>query len=432
MHNYKKTHKLIAFILLLITLLALSGISNAESSIPTVYTPACILMEQDTGRILYSKNANEIMYPASTTKVMTAILALENCNLADIVTVSHSAVFDVPVGYSNANLQEGEQVTVKDLLYVLLIPSANDAAFALAEHISGTVEEFSNLMNQKAEEIGCKNTHFVNPNGIHNEDHYSTAYDLALMGQYAMKNDVFRQIVKQIKYTLPTTNKYDKTDRIFSTTNDLLKEGSSTYYEYCTGAKTGYTDAASNCIIATATKNDINLIAVILHDEKTEDGLNTRAIDCKTLFEYGFNEYSNQIIANSGNIKKNIKIVGATLDTRSLDLALSEDVYAYLPNNYDISSIEENITLNEDIKAPIIAGTKLGKITFTADGYSITADLIATHDVMKQDIVKIIIEIALIVVLLILMAAFMKRRKKKSNHNKSYSFDFYPTYKRKH
>ena len=152
-------------------------------------------------------------------------------------------------------------------------------------------------MNSKAVELGCKDTHFVNPNGIHNEDHYSTAYDLALIGRYAMQFDAFRNIVQKTSYALPTTNKYDKEDRLFNTTNDLIKKNYSSsptnyYYQYATGAKTGYTDAAKSCIVATATKDNISLIAVVLHDSSTEDGLSQRPIDCKTLFEFGFNNYS--------------------------------------------------------------------------------------------------------------------------------------------
>ena len=185
----------------------------------TTNSPSVILMDAKTGKILYSKSAFEQRYPASTTKLITAILTLENCKLTDIATVSHDAIFNVPVGYSHASLQEGERLTIEQLLNVLLIPSANDAAFVLAEHIAGSVDNFSEMMNNKAKEIGCLNTHFVNPNGIHNDDHYSTAYDLALIGKYAMQfNDIMR-IAMVNQYTLPKTNKYDREDRIFNTTN---------------------------------------------------------------------------------------------------------------------------------------------------------------------------------------------------------------------
>ena len=200
----------------------------------TTNSESVLLMDATTGNILYSKNIFEKKYPASTTKLMTAILTLENCELTDIVTVSHNAIFSIPVGYSHASLQEGEQLTVEELLNVLLIPSANDAAVALAEHIAGSVENFSTMMNDKAKELGCLDTHFVNPNGIHDNNHYSTAYDLALIGKYAMKFDDIMRIAKINQYTLPTSNKYDRKDRIFNATNGLITKNDEYYYPEAT------------------------------------------------------------------------------------------------------------------------------------------------------------------------------------------------------
>ena len=429
--------------LLLITLFIILPIfpSYADVSSPNVYAPSCILMDLNTGKILFSKNANDKMYPASTTKVMTAILTLENCKLTDIVTVTHDAVYSVPSGYSIANLFEGEQLSVEQLLNVLLIPSANDAAFVLADYIGGSVDNFANMMNQKAEEIGCKNTHFVNPNGIQNDNHYTTAYDLALIGQYAMKNDIFRKIVSTQKYTLPATNKYDKVDRIFNTTNDLIRSNSKYYYQYATGAKTGYTEAAESCIIATAKKDNMELISIILHDQKTDTGLSTREIDCKTLFEYGFNNYSLKDLVSEGSVQKNISVSNANKDTKSLDLVVDKSISAFVPNGYNSSKVETNIVLNDNIQAPISKGTSLGTITYTIDGSDYTANLLAAHDVFPFDITKTILEIILIIVILILFTSInnhKKKRKKmaskkskcrkskKSARNMYYNFDLYP------
>lgn len=412
-----------------------------EPNIPSVYSPACILMEASSGKVLYSKNANTRMFPASTTKIMTAILTLENCQLDDIAVVSHNAVYSIPSGYSTATLQEGEELTIDQLLHVLLIPSANDAAVVLAEHIAGSVERFADMMNNKAIELGCKDTHFVNPNGIHNENHYSTAYDLALIGQYAMKFDTFRIIVSQTSYALPSTNKYDKEDRLFNTTNELLRENYSSapnnyYYKYATGAKTGYTDPAKSCIVATATKDNISLIAVVLHDETTDSGLSQRPIDCKTLFEYGFNNYSMKQIAAKNSVAKQISVRNATKDTESLDLIYSEDLYGLVPNDVDIASITPNIKLTDDIAAPIFEGTNLGKITFNIDGFDYSCDLLASHTVYKNDFTKTLMELLLLILLLFIFAKIIKKtnkkksKGKKSNRNKkNYVSDFYPTYK---
>ena len=190
-HNLK--HTLLILFLIIITLfgfihpvLAVDS-NNSQKDINindiTTNSSSCLLMDAKTGKIIYAKNAYEKLYPASTTKLMTAILTLENCKLTDTAIVSHNAIYSIPVGYSHASLKEDEELTIEQLLNVLLIPSANDAAIVLAEHISGSVEEFSKLMNEKAKSLGCLNTNFVNPNGIQNKNHYSTAYDLALIGK---------------------------------------------------------------------------------------------------------------------------------------------------------------------------------------------------------------------------------------------------------
>lgn len=317
--------------------------SQSDSSvIPTTYSGACILMDLDVSKVLYSKNANEKMYPASTTKVMTAILTLENCNLSDVAAVSHNAVYSIPSGYSIASLHEGEELTIEQLLNVLLIPSANDAAVVLAEHIAGSVEAFADMMNEKATEIGCTNTHFVNPNGIHNEDHYSTAHDLALIGQYAMKFDTFKQIASKTSYTLAGNDKFGRPEIVFNTTNELIKVNHSSspsnyYYEYATAGKTGYTDAAKSCIIATAKKDGRSLLVVVLHGGSTEEGLSQRALDCKTLFEYGFNNYSYKTVAKKGDVAKSITINNGTSETKSLDLLYSDDVNVLVSNSSDVS-----------------------------------------------------------------------------------------------
>ena len=287
----------------------------AESNLKT-YCPSAILIETSTGKILYEKNANEVSYPASTTKIMTAILTVENCNLNDVATVSHNAVYSIPYNYTHASLKEGEELTIEQLLYALMVPSANDAAIVLAEHISGSVEEFAKLMNKKAEELGCKNTNFVNPNGIHNKNHTSTAYDLALIGQYAMKNETIRKIVSTKQFTLPATNKYNKTDRIFNNTNDLLSTYSKYYYKGTTGVKTGYTSEAGNCIVASAKKNGFEVLLVVLGGKSTSKGLSERYLDCKTLFDYAFNNYSIKTLNEKNSILQQVTVHGATKETQ--------------------------------------------------------------------------------------------------------------------
>ena len=259
---------------------------EAESNEPDVKSNAAILIDAKFGKILFEKNSKERLFPASTTKVMTAILTVENCNLQDKVKISHYAVNSVPATYSVGFIKPGQVFTVEQLLNLTLIYSANDAAYALAEYIvnknnsnhlldssneaktefENSITKFSEMMNQKAKELGTLDTNFVNPNGIHNEAHYSTAYDLALIGKYAYSNSIITSICAKASYSLPENAVNNFTE--YKTTNPLLRSESKYYYKYATGMKTGYTDPAKSCIIATAKKDDSHLIAVILGGEK--------------------------------------------------------------------------------------------------------------------------------------------------------------------
>lgn len=388
--------------------------SYADSDNLKTYCPSCILIEANTGKILYEKNSNDVRFPASTTKIMTAILTVENCNLDDVATVSHNAVYSIPYDYTHASLKEGEELTIEQLLYALMIPSANDAAIVLAEHISGSVEEFAKLMNKRAEELGCKNTHFVNPNGIHSKDHTSTSYDLALMGKFAMQNSIIRKIVSTTQFTLPATNKYSKTDRIFNNSNDLLNTYSRYYYEGTTGVKTGYTGEAGNCIIASAKKNDFEVILVVLGGESTNTGLSQRYLDCKTLFDYAFNNYSLKTLNEKNAVLKQITVRGATEETQNLNVLIKDKIAIFSENSADLSSLEPEITLDENLMAPISANSAIGKITYNYDGQTYSSDLIAETQVLSSDFLPLLFRILLIFVVLYLLFLLLKKPKNKS------------------
>ena len=283
----------------------------------TLYSDAAILIDSVTGKVLAEKNSNEKKYPASTTKILTAIITIENCKLDDKITASYDAVMSIPVGYSNAAIQPDETLSVEELLNLFLIHSANEVGLIFAEHISGSVENFADLMNQKANEIGCKNTHFTNPSGIHDEEHYSTAYDMALIAQYCMKNEVFRNIVSKTSCEVPATNKYE--DRYFVNTNDLIRPSSQYYYEYAIGIKTGFTSQAKNCLIAASKKDNMELITVVLGSQTTEDGKSARYLDTINLFEYGFNNYKSQEIKTQNDTIEEITIKNATKETKNFN-----------------------------------------------------------------------------------------------------------------
>lgn len=385
---------------------------------PTVASSAAILVESSTGKILYEKNAYEKMYPASTTKVMTAILILENCDLNEMATVSHNAIYSLPSGYVNANLQKGEEISVKDLMYALMVKSANDAAIVLAEHLDGSVESFADRMNAKAAELGCQNTHFVNPNGIHNENHFSTAYDLYLMASYAMKNETFRKYVSTASYTLPSTNLYPTTDRVCVTTNDMIRPKSKYYDENVIGVKTGYTTEAKNCLIAASQKDGTELISVILHSGTNAEGLSERYVDTAALFDYGFENFAFSDVVEKNAIVKNIEIENGNKDTKSLDLVAKDTLSGYLAKDVDLESLSPEVNLNENLVAPIARGSVLGSATYSINGEKYTTELLASHDVEKKFDFRILILGIGIVLLLLGIGILRVQFRRKLNRKK--------------
>lgn len=401
----------------------------------SITAQACSLVDVDSGKFLFEKNATEKMYPASTTKLLTAIVVLEKCNdLSQKANVSYYSVHSIPYSYSIANLHEGESFTIDELLHVLLIASANDAAFVLAEYIANngnnypvdsnsssketfdkSISIFSNMMNEKASSLGCTSSHFVNPNGIHNEDCYTTAHDLALIGKYAYSNSTIRNIVNNLKYELPHTAIFNE-DRIFQTTNTLLRKDKKTYYEYANGLKTGYTDSAKSCIIASAKKDNRNLVAVVLGGN-TGHNDDSRDADCKKLFEYGFNNFSLSKLVDEKETIKHITIINGTKESNQLDIYSSKSLNVLIKNGEAIDVTPEiNITKS---LAPITQGEVIGTIKYTVDGTNYTSELIASHDVYVSDYKNILlILIVFFVFVLICFILFSRPRKKKSNKYK--------------
>ena len=406
----------ICLLLLLSLSMIFSPFVNAEEEIPDIASPSALLMDYSSGKILYEKNINEKRYPASLTKIMTAIIVLENCELSDIATVSYDAVMSLSSGYVTANLQIGEELTVEQLLYVLMVGSSNDAAIVLAEHVSGSVEKFADLMNEKAKELGCTSTNFVNPNGAHDENHYSTAYDLALMAKYAMKNETFRTLVSTTSYTLPTTNKYDREDRIFRTTNSLLHLDTSDradnyYYQYATGIKTGFTTPAGNCLIASANKNNLELITVVLGAGQTKDGLSKRYLDTLSLFDYGYSTYTLKQIINKGGIIQTLNIKNATRKTKKVEAVVANDVYALMKQADKNSAVLPEINLNDNLKAPLKKGDVIGSVTYTVEGIQYTEDLLANNDVKKS---RFLLKLAILIIIVLILWMYAKNKKIKN------------------
>ena len=409
--------KRICFIFILFLCLLSSSVFAASTNSLSINSDACILVEDSTGYILFEKNSKEKMYPASTTKILTALLVLEKGNLIDTVTISNTAVSSLSGGYVTPYISAGEELTVEQLLNVLLIPSGNVAGNALAEYVSGSIDNFCVLMNSRAKELGCVNSHFTNPYGLHNENHYSCAYDLYLIAKEAMKYDVFRSIVSKTSYTLAPSNKHLRDDRTLYSTNDLIKPNSSSYYEYALGIKTGYTSQAKDCLVSAATKDNMTLYAVILGAGKSDTGTSYRYNDIKKLFNYGFNNYLFRTLRSKDSVVQTVEVADATSDTKNLDLILDSTITAFINSNDAYTSFIPTVTLNE-LSAPITKGSIVGSISYNVNGKIYTANLLAGNDVQKSYLF-VFVDIGMLITVLILIKLIVsknKKRKKKSSY----------------
>lgn len=271
-----------------------SGTADGWPEAPSVSAGSAILIDADTGTILYDKDSHIKGYPASVTKLMTALLTVENCSLSEIVTISHDAEYSVGPEDAKLDMHEGETFTVEEALYALLLKSANDMAFALGEHIAGSVPEFANMMNARAAQLGALNTHFTNASGLSDPDHYTTAYDIAMFSRACMNNSTIIGIMNTRQYVIQPTNKYGYT-RTLNQRHEMLLTNSSHYYEYAVGGKTGFTDESKYTLCTFATKGDMNLIAVVLLCETPDD----RYKDTYALLEYGFNNFEKLTLDSS-------------------------------------------------------------------------------------------------------------------------------------
>ena len=388
-----------------------------EDVFKDIKAPNLLLAETNTGRILYERKVDEKIYPASLTKLMTAILVVENCELDEIVTVSENAVLSVPTGYVNANLQVGEELTVEDLLYVMLIPSANDAANALAEHVGGNIESFSTMMNSRAKELGCTGTNFTNPSGLHEKEHYTTTKDLFLISQKAIESNLVKKIIGTTTYTLPSTNKYTKDERIFTTTNYMIRKSLTKYYcDYCIGAKTGYTEYAKNCVVEFASKDGIELTVIVMGEDAKVKG--QKFLDAKIMFEYVFKNYENRQVATKNEKYKTIKINNGTKDTRDLDVLYKNNVNI-LKSNKSNEDIQENVEYI-NVSAPIQKGDTIGKITYNYDGTVYETELVASSKVEESKVLTNLIKLLLVAFIIYIIHNLKKSKKKYGNHGKKY------------
>ena len=442
--------KIKIFPLILIICLALCALAPSASALddPDLSAKAVLLADLNSGEILYSKNAEEQRSPASLTKIMTGLLAIEaiesgQCRMEDIVTAGADAWTGMGEDASNSNIQPGEQMTYKDLLYCAIMHSANEACNILATYISGSVSAFVDRMNERAAELGCTNTHFLDPNGLSNDGHYTTAYDMYLITKEAVSHPDFLMICDADYYKTDPTNMSEA--REFYNSNALICNGGyyasvaqqnlghDYLYEGAAGVKTGYTRAAGYCLISTAQRGDVRLLAVVmgcggeLNTQEPEFGNFKNTID---LYDWAFDNFSYRTLLSASQFSQKVTVDLAEGDGNVI-LRPVEDVRALLPNDVDDASITTDVRIYEDkLVAPLEAGTELGEVRISAGGrdYGViklvnpTAVELSRSEYIKTQlkaffskgwvITLIIIVVALASVYLILVARYRALRRR--------------------
>lgn len=351
--------------------------SSYADEIPDVNSRSCVVLDRKSSMILYGKNEKNKVKMASTTKIMTATIIIENCNLDDVVEVSKKSA---GTGGSRLGLKTGDKITVRDLLYGLMLCSGNDAAVALAEHTGGNIEGFAELMNKKAESLGLSNTHFVTPHGLDSDEHYTTAYELALLTNYALKNSTFANIVGTKNYTV-TINGYPKS---LNNTNELLGNFDGVY-----GVKTGFTNGANRCLVTACKRGDMDIICVVLGADtktfRTKDSVklinyvfdNFKLVNIEDIIKRTFNDWislnANKIIVNKG-VEQNL--------TFKLD-SIKNPVIPVKKNLID--SMETSIDFECNFKAPLYENTTIGNITiYNSQGTIITCNFYNSNNVHRK------------------------------------------------
>lgn len=318
---------------------------------PDIVGECAILIEPNTGTVLYEKDPNKKMYPASITKIMTALLTLEHCDMNETVVYSKKNIESLTAEDSNIQCKVGEKMKVKDCLYALMLSSANEAATALAEHISGNTEEFAKLMNARAKKAGAKNTHFANPNGLHNENHYVTAYDMAMIMKDAIKYPAFLDIIHSTTYTIPANNK--RTEPFTSYQRHMMIYPTSQYYDAdVIGGKTGYTDQAGKTLVTYAKRGDVSLISVVLKSNG-----DVVFEDTKKLLDYGFDNFTYVNVSENDtkfNSDSSNTLVSPFSKTNA-SISVDKDASILLPNGvkFDDLDTEVNYKLTDSSFATI-------------------------------------------------------------------------------
>ena len=415
---------------------------------PTLDARNALLVDVTADRVLYGYKEKEKAYPASITKVMTALLVLEavdrgELSLSQPITASNVAVTSITADSSTAGIVTDEVLSVEELLYCLLIVSANESANVLAEAVAGTIPDFVDKMNQRAQELGCEGTHFVNPNGLHDPDHYTTAWDIYLIAREAMKHELFTTICSSKSHNVPATNKSKA--RELHSTNALISNWRTLgyIYDYADGLKTGSTPEAGRCLLATAVKDGRRLISVVLGCSVKNIGGQSKLmnfVDSATLLDWGYNNFSVKTIFTTEDLIQEVP-VALSKETNGVLVHAAEDVSFLLPNDVTPDMLERKVTVYGDTAyAPIEAGQELGEMTLSYDGYTYaTVKLLAADSVsvnrflqgkyilgqfFSKTIVKIVTVVVILLALFLVVWFKMLRPKKRYSSRRKNSSGF--------
>lgn len=381
------------FALILVFIFAFSFPASAyQINEYELHCDAAMVISLDTGDVLYAKNHTERLYPASITKLMTAIVMVENIDDLDNTYMTYTKTANnliLGTGSVVYNLNIGEKMKAREALASLLITSHGDTAYMIAEHVGGTIENFVDMMNKKAEEMGLSNTHFVNPVGLHDNEHYTTAEDIYVFAKYAFEIDVIKEMASKATYKMEATNVHG--ERTIANSNLLINPNSNVYYEPAICGKTGFTDEAGRCLVSVASNGVYNYMAIVLN-AKTQNGKRYDFIDSENIFRWAFNTFEYKTVLEPSTPVDEVK-VNLSSDADHVSVVLEGGLKSLLPKDADLSTVQIKTNLfAEEINAPVHKGAVLG----TADIYYAeekigTINLIAANGV-ESDKFKVFVE----------------------------------------
>lgn len=407
-----------------------------KAEFPKPNAESAIVIDAKSGDTIFAMNPDRKVYPAGTSNIMTAVIALENTKLSDVCTVSEAALENINYEQPQLGMKVGENYTVEQLLYGIIMNSNNDCANVLALQTSGSIDAFVQKMNEKAAELGMTATHFANPTGWQDENHYTTASDMAKLAKYAMTNQTFAEMVTTQKYVFPPTNMRGSEKTILST-NHLVSRYKYPYHYYpnATGIKSGNSSDAGYCLVASAVKGQLSLISVVMNcpNSNAKEGAYSFR-DTASMYDYIFENYQSVLLAKQGDVIHDTKVKEAKDSTR-LALTVGEDIYVTMKKTADPSVVENAVEVTRQAIAPIAQGDEFGTVTFNYNDKELkTATLVAANEVKRDFILHLINLIIgfifhpIVLLIIVLIIAFLVRlrivrnRKRRIRHSKMASY----------